>query len=42
MKGIDRLFQEESSLGVSAVSSVVEHYTDTVGVGGSKPPPRTI
>jgi integrase len=25
-----------------AVSSVVEHYLDTVGVGGSKPPPRTI
>ena len=25
-----------------AVSSVVEHYIDTVGVGGSNPPSRTI
>ena len=25
-----------------ALSSVVEHYLDTVGVGGSKPPARTI
>jgi hypothetical protein len=25
-----------------AVSSVVEHYLDTVGVGGSNPPSRTI
>src|SRR5207248_5774847 len=27
---------------LSAVSSVVEHYLDTVGVRGSKPLPRTI
>ena len=26
----------------SAVSSVVEHYLDTVGVAGSNPAPRTI
>jgi hypothetical protein len=25
-----------------AVSSVVEHYLDTVGVAGSNPAPRTI
>ena len=30
------------SVRLRAVSSVVEHYLDTVGVGGSKPPPRTI
>jgi hypothetical protein len=34
-------FQQSFSIG-SAVSSVVEHYLDTVGVTGSKPVSRTI
>ena len=31
-----------STLGLRAVSSVVEHYIDTVGVTGSNPVPRTL
>ena len=35
--------RDAGNVGASrAVSSVVEHYLDTVGVRGSKPLPRTI
>lgn len=37
-QGGEEVGREQSQ---SAVSSVVEHYTDTVGVAGSNPAPRT-